>query len=242
MPLDIFLGSFYGIDSLIDFAIVLVAALVSYQSHRIYKLLGEKNYRFFSWAFFSIAVAVFFKIISNLTIVHKAVIKSPNFILLITHEFQEMQLLNFASFIFYKVFFLLGFLILFLIITKTNKKEDIFLLVYFGIISVLFSVYFNFVFHLTLIILLITLTAYFYQNNKKVRSKNSYLVFSAFVFILASQIIELFYGLHPLVYLVGEILIFIGFLVLLLNHTSIKNGRKKNEIGSNQRPLRRSEK
>ncbi len=242
MPLVISLGSFYGIDSIVDLAILLVAVLVSYQSHRIYKLINEKNYRYFSWAFLSIAVAFFFKIISNLTIVHQVIITNPNFVAVITHELQEMQVINFISLICYKAFLLIGFLTLFLLITKTNKKEDILLLVYFSLIAVLFSIYFNFIFHLTLIIILATLTAYFYANNKKVASRNSYFVFAAFVFILASSIINLFYGLHPLVYFVGEILIFIGFFILLLNHIKIKNGKKKNEIRSNQRPSGNSKK
>ena len=62
---------FYGIDSLIDFLIVFVSALICYRSHKIFKLIGDKKYKFFSWAFLSIFLGFLFKIISNLTFLYR---------------------------------------------------------------------------------------------------------------------------------------------------------------------------
>lgn len=242
MHLSVSLGAFYGIDSLIDFLIMLVAILISYQSHKVYKLIHQKSYQFFSWAFLSIAIAFAFKIIANLTIQHRVVIESSNFFLFIIHEFKEMQILHFTSFIAYKFFLLLGFLTLFLLAMRKYKTEEIFLFLYLSIIAILFSIYFNFVFSLTVIILLSYLTAHFYENYRKTLSANSRLVFIAFLFILTSNIIELFYSINLLFYLAAEIFIFIGFLLLLLNHIRVKNGKKKNEDRSNKRPVRTSEK
>lgn len=240
MALSFSLGSFYGIDSILDLLIVLVAFLISYQSGKVYKILKEKNYRFFSWAFFSIGLAFLSKIIANLTILNEVKFEHLNFVISITRELQEMQLINFFGATFYKIFLLIGFLILFLLTTRTNKKEDIILYVYFAIITVLFSIYFNFVFHLTLIIILTTLAIFFYNNYKKTHSKNGFLVYLAFLFILISHAVDLFYGLHIFVYLLGEILVFTGFLILLINHTQVKNGKKTNQARGNQRPLRSS--
>ncbi|MBU0907520.1 MAG: hypothetical protein KKD18_00140 [Nanoarchaeota archaeon] len=240
MAISFSLGYFYGTDSALDFLIALVAFLIAYQSSRVYKLINEKNYRFFSWAFLSVGLAFLSKIIANLTILNEVKFEHANFIISITHELQEMQLINFFGATFYKIFLLIGFLILFLITTKTNKKEDIILFSYFAIIAVLFSIYFNFVFHLTLIIILTALTIYFYNNYKKTKSGNSYKVYLAFLFILISHAVDLFYGLHVFVYLLGEVLVFTGFVILLINHTKIKNGEKKNQVRGNQRPPRSS--
>ena len=240
MALNFSLGSFYGIDSALDFLIALVAFLIAYQSSRVYKLINEKNYKFFAWAFLSIGIAFLSKIIANLTIVHEVIFERANFIISITRELQEMQLINFFGFTFYKIFLLVGFLILFLITTRTNKKEDIVLYSYFAVITVLFSIYFNFIFHITLIVILTALTIFFYKNYKRTNSQNSYKVYLAFLFILISHAIDLFYGLHVFVYLLGEIFVFIGFLILLVNHTKIKNGKEKNQVRGNQRPPRSS--
>ncbi|MFH1801844.1 MAG: hypothetical protein ABH864_00150 [archaeon] len=242
MALNISLGSFYGIDSLLDFMIILVAALIAYQSRRVYKLIKEKNYLRFSYAFLSIALAFVAKIIANLTIVYETKIEHVNFVVFVTHELQEMQIINLLGSTFYKVFLLIGFLILFLITTKTDKKEDVILFAYFAAISVLFSLYFNFIFHLTIIIILVALTTHFHNNYKKTKSGNSYKVYLAFLFILVSHVICLFYGIHVFVYLLGEIFVFAGFLILLVNHTKIKNGKEKDKVRGNKRPLRNSKK
>jgi hypothetical protein len=238
MALTLSLGSFYGIDSLLDFTIALVAILIAYQSRKIYKLIKEQNYQYFSMAFFSIAIAFLLKIVANLTILNEVVFERTNLIITVTHELQEMQIVNLLGVTFYKIFLLIGYLILFLITTRTNKKEDILLFVYLGFLTVVFSIYFNFVFHLTVIMILTTMVLYFYKNYKRTNSKNSYMVYLAFLLILISHAVNLFYGLHVFVYLLAEIFVFTGFLILLINHTRIKNGQEKNKVRGNQRPLR----
>jgi hypothetical protein len=223
------LGNFYGLDSLIDLMIAFVSILVSYQSHRIFKLIKNKNYKIFSWSFLAIGIAYLFKIIANLTIIHQITITHPNFISYIAKEFNELHLTNFLSFTIFKVFLLLGFLILFLLTTKTFGKEDIILFAYLSIISILFSIYFNFIFYLTLVVLLIFLTSYFYKNDKNKSSKKSHNSFLAFAFILAGYIVSVFYTFNPIIYLLSEILVFAGFLIIFLNHTGIKNEQKKNK-------------
>ena len=168
-------------------------------------------------------------IISNITIIHQVIISRPNFIQIVIQEFNEMRYIYFFSSVFYKSFLLLGFLVLFLLMTKTYKKEEVTLFLYLSIISILFSIYFNFIFHLTLVIMLIFITVYFHNNYKKNNSKQSLISYVAFVFILGGNIVDIFYSLNPIIYLSGELLTFIGFLTLFLNHVNIKNEQKKNK-------------
>lgn len=215
---------FYGIDSVMDFLIFLVAILITYQSHNIYNLLKEKNYKFFSWAFLFISFAFLFKIIINFTFFHQVAILQTYFInsALLEH-LESLDLVNFFSTIFYRIFLLTGFLILFLIFTKTKRKENIILFIYMSIIVVLFSVYFSFVFHLTLFLLILFLTVYFYRNHQRIKSKNSLIVFYSFFIILTAIFIGFFSTLHPLFYLTYEIILFAGFFVLLINHINLKD-------------------
>jgi len=227
MPFKLSLGQFYGIDSIVEFFIIIVSLIISYYSHKIYKVIKENNYQFFSWAFLSIAVAFLFKIISNLTILHTIKIEKANFIITFLYEYEWIDILNFISFIMYKVLFIAGFLFLFLIITKTKKKEGILLFVYFSLITILFSVYFNFIFHLTLVIIMSYLVMHFYMNYKTLKTRNSFFVFFAFLVILISEFSFVFIGLHPLFYLLGEVLLLVAFITLLLNQIKLQSQKRK---------------
>ncbi len=233
MVFIISLGNFRGIDSLIEFLIVIVSFIISYYSYRVYKIIKENHYLYFSFSFLSVGVSFIFKIFSNLTIVHKIVVENANFVFTLWSQYKYINLINFFSFIFYKSFHLIGFLILFLLITKTEKKENIALFLYLSFITVLSSIFFNFIFHLTLVIILLFLTFYFYENHLKIKSKNSLLVFIAFLIMLTSHLFFIFSDFNSLFYLIGEILLLIGFLCLLLNQINLK-GKAKNETKKNK--------
>lgn len=226
MPLQVSLGNFYGADSAIDFLIVLVSLLVSYQSYKVYKILKKRNYQLFSWSFLCISLAYFFKIISNLTIVYRVVISNQNFIRVILFELDKMKYINFVSFTFYKIFLLMGILILFLIMNKTYKRGEVIIFGYLSLTAILLTIYHDFIFHLTIVMLLISIVAYFHNNYKKNNSRQSLISYVAFVFILGGKFVDIFNGFHKFIYLLGEILIFIGFLTLLLNHIRTKNEKK----------------
>jgi hypothetical protein len=222
------LGKFYGIDSIIEFLIIIVACIISLYSHKIYKIVKEENYKYFSWAFLFIAVSFLFKILSNFTIMDRVKIVGVNFVYTIFAQSRYMPIIDFFSFIFYKTFHLIGFLILFLILTKTNKKDKIALYIYLSIITILFSIYFNFVFHMTLVIILLILTLHFHDNYKEHKNTNTLLVYSAFVIILISHFVFVFSDMNSIFYMVGEGSLLIGFLCLLINHIKIRLYFKKN--------------
>jgi hypothetical protein len=239
------LGKFYGIDSLIEILIVIVASIISLYSHKIYKIVKEQNYRFFSWAFLLIAISFIFKILSNFTIYQRIKIQGINFVYTVLSQPNYVPILDFISFTLYKIFYLLGFLILFLILTKTENKQKVFLFIYLSILAILFSIYFNFVFHITLVLILVFLTIHFYENHKNHRTTNTFLVFIAFLIILISHLVMIFSDMDHLDYMFAEGLLLIASLSLLINQIKIKlaykNGKTK-PTGSNKRYLRNTAK
>jgi hypothetical protein len=94
MAFALSLGDFYGIDSLVEFLIIIVAFVISYYSHKVYKIINQKNYKYFSLAFLFLGISFIFKILSNLTIIHKIAIRNANFVFVIWTEFQYMQLIS----------------------------------------------------------------------------------------------------------------------------------------------------
>lgn len=230
------LGSFYGIDSFIDILILIVSTMIFFQSKKICKIIKDKKFNYFSRAFLFITIAHIFKIISNFTCVYRVKIIQLNLVQVIYQQFEMFQYVHFFSFILYKIFLLGGFLTLFLIFTKEFKKENIILFSYLALIAIFFSIYFNFIFHLTLVLILFFLTSYFYDNYKKVKSKNSRLVFVSFLIILLGNLAGIFYDSNLLIYLLEEALLFFGFVVLWVNHFVFgRENEKTNKTRSNKR-------
>jgi hypothetical protein len=223
MAVDISWGNFYGVDSILELIIIAVAGIIAYQSNRIYGVIKDKNYQLFSWAFISIAISFFFKILANITLTHMIKIQKMNIIYTLAYESKLMGAINFFSFVLYKAFFIFGFLIIFFILTKNEKRENRFLFTYFSILAIIFSIYFNFIFHLTLVIIIALLVQHFYENQKKVKTRNSILVFTAFSIILVSQIFFIFANINTIFYLLDEFILLVGFLILAVNHYLIKN-------------------
>jgi hypothetical protein len=236
--LDLSLGRFYGIDSLIEISIAVISFVIFGYSRRIYKIVRERNYQLFSWAFLLIGISFILKIISNFTLLHKIQFVGANFVYTIIHEFEYMDAINFIGYIGFKLLFALGFILLFLIITKTKQKEDIFLIFYLSIITLLFSIYFDFVFHLTIMFISLILTFHFYENHKTQREKSSLLVFLSFGLIFLSSLIFIFNEIHSAFYVLGEILLLAGFVIILINHIRSKNNEEKNKYGDSERHIR----
>lgn len=241
MFLSLSLGRFYGIDSLIELLIIIVAGIISLYSHKIYKIVKEENYRYFSWAFLSIAISYFFKILSNFTIINRMTVEKANFIYIFTTPSKYMPIIDFFSFTFYKIFLLIGFLMMFLVLTKSEKKENVFLFVYLSIIAILFSIYFNFIFFMTVLLILILLTVHFYHNYKNHRTIYSLLVYLGFAIVAVCHLLFIFSDVHSLFYIIGEGLLLIGFMCLLINHIKIKLYFKENSAkqqNSQKSPLK----
>ena len=220
------LGNFYGIDSLFEFLVIIVASIISLYSYKVYSMLKNKNFKYFSFAFLFIAISFIFKILSNLTILHRVEIANLNSVIVITSQFQYMRLIQFASFIIYKALYLLGALLLFFIATKTKKQNKI-MFVYLSVLVIILSIFMNFVFYLTLVFILTFLTSYYYENYKKNRLTNSFLVFLGFLLLSISQLVLIFSSFRPIIDIFGEILMLAGFLVLLINQIKINKAAKK---------------
>lgn len=220
------LGNFHGIDSLFEFLVIIVASIITLYSYKVYKLLKNKKFKYFSLAFLFIAVSFTFKILSNLTIIHRIAITNLDTVIVITSQFQYMKLVQFISFILYKTFYLLGALFLFFIATKT-KKQNKFMFIYLSLLVIILSIFMNFIFYLTLVFILTFLTSYYYENYKKNKLTNSLLVFLGFFLISISQLVLIFSGLNPFIEIIGDVLMLLGFLVLLINQIKIKRSVKK---------------
>ncbi|MEK6905633.1 MAG: hypothetical protein AABX24_04495 [Nanoarchaeota archaeon] len=106
-------------------------------------------------------------------------------------------------------------------LTKFYELSQIGLFVY---LLLLISVISNFkyeVFYLTCSVLLSLIVLNYYKNYLTTEKKSVFKVMTAFLFILAGNIFSVFVFLQNGSYVVGEVLILIGFLILLQTYRAV---------------------
>ncbi|MCK4670031.1 MAG: hypothetical protein KAT43_02415 [Nanoarchaeota archaeon] len=214
---------FYNIDSIFEFVTVIIAILVAVYSYKCYKLSGDKKYKWFSMSFAAIGLGFLAKILTNFTLYHEVVKTKAIGLIIITSRFiqKDVFFISTTTF-FYHFLILLGLLGIYLILYKTFKqKQDIFILSFLIFISTIGSHYRYQVFHVTAIVLLFFIFRKFYQNYKKKLTKNTFYVAMAFCLLLISQILFLFLGLDVQLYVLGEVIQVVGFVLLLVAYITI---------------------
>ena len=207
---------FYGIDSIIDLVSILVSLLISYLSYRTYRYISERKYLHFSIAFFFVAVAFISKILARLPVYSKELhVQTVGLVTVTTQVVEKVSWINQFSISISRFLMLLAFMLLVVVSLKIHDKKIITLLIYFLVISTTFVSQSYIIFHITLLLLLATLFINYRENYLKKRFKNAKLVMNTFLIILISEVFFLFGGFKPYIYVVGEIVQLLGYMLLL---------------------------
>ena len=210
---------FYGFDSVIESIAVMVSVLLVYYSYKCFKLTKENKYLYFSTAFLSLTFAFIAKIIGTLAIYRPAITRSA--IGSTIHQaFTGLTpyYINALAFIVYTFFTLLGFMILFLIISRLRCRNlrVIALLVYFVFLATWISVVHYQLFYLTSFVLLLLITYSYYKNYNEIKSENARFVTIAFGILLVSQAFFIFIIYSRIIYVLAELIQLLGFVYLLI--------------------------
>ena len=210
---------FYGFDSIIELIAVIVSILLVYYSYKCFRLTKENKYLYFSTAFLSLTFAFIAKIIRTLAI-YRPTITRTALGSTIHQTFTGLTpiSINALAFIAYFFFSLLGFMILFLIISRLTWKNQrvIALLVYFVFLATWISVVHYQLFYLTTFVLLLLITRAYYLNYKEIKTAKARFVVIAFGILLVSQALFVFVIYLRTIYVLAEVLQLLGFVYLLL--------------------------
>lgn len=218
---------FFGKDLMIDVISLVVLLLISVFAVKCYKINKNKGYLNFSIAFSLMALSFLFKILTNFTIYYTSFVENES-LELVTLAYRASNILLIGGFLGYFFFGLLGLLSLFLVYKREIPREAMFLMVYFILLTTFVSMIYFCTFHLTSLIFLTFITATLIKNYKNNKSVTSKLLVYAFTIITASQLMFVFMGVHPLIYVIAETVQLIGYLVLFgVFFKIIKNGKKE---------------
>jgi hypothetical protein len=207
---------FMGIDNIFELVTVIVTLLIAIYSRKLYKFTKEKNYRIFSYSFLLMSISYMIKILMDVSVYYPTTkIIKVGLLTFVTHTFQRLEAFYAIGSFVERFLLMLGLVGIFLVLQKKDDKYYSFLLVYLAFVAALFGNYIYHVFHITTSLLLLLIFIHYYHNYLNYRSRNTLLVTISFLLIFLSQIIFITMQLHPLIYVVGEFIQLVGYLVLL---------------------------
>ena len=209
---------------------VLVLLLIAAFSMRFYFLKKQenKNYLFFAASFILLAISFLWKMVTDLTVIYEIIKVKQVGILDVTFKtIYTEKVLFVAGHLAHYLFLLLGLYILYVVLNRKSTMNHLFIL-YFIIITTIFSNFSYFVFHLTALVLLMGIAYRYYFIYKSNKRKSTKLLFTSFCVLALSQVLFMPVKLYVNIYIVAQIAQLIGFLILLIAFIMVMyNGKKK---------------
>ena len=210
---------FYGFDSIIEIIAIIVCGLLVYYSYKCYKLTSEHRYLYFSTAFLSLTLAFITKVVGTLAIYLPLIRESiAGRVVQTTFSTLTLNKINGVSFLLYIFFTILGFMILFFIVSKLSweNKRVIAMLLYFVFVATWLGVIHYQLFYVTSFMMLGLITLSYFKNYREIKSKNAMKVAIAFCVLLISHAFFVFVIYFETVYVIAELIQLLGFLCLLI--------------------------
>ncbi|MBU0930001.1 MAG: hypothetical protein KJ623_02930 [Nanoarchaeota archaeon] len=225
---------FNGIDSVFEGISVIVLILIASYSLKLYKFNKNKNFKDFSIAFFVLAAAFLFKILTNITVYYN-VFETYNLgnLIFTISSIKASSIFYNGGYFFFRLLTLFG---LYLFITIIDKKEtNSMFMIYFIAITTVFSTWAYYIFQLTALLFSGYITyIYFKSYRQRVcdlcdkRVNNIKYPFIAFLTISISNALFIFIKLNTYIYVVAEYIQLIGYIILLYTFIRVlKYGTKK---------------
>ena len=225
-------GWFNGIDLVFDFVGLVIALMIASYSWRVYKVSKDNKFFYFSGAFILISLSLIFK-----SFTHSVLYFTP------IRDSVALALapavgpgLKFADLFYRGAFFvqmfsmLTGLLLIFFISQKSRERlrklHEVTQISLFVYLVLLISVVSNFkhsVFYLTSVVLLGLIVLNYYKNYLNTgRNSNAYKVMFSFFLILVGNINFVFIEMSTFLYVIGELFVLSGFLLLLFTYRTVR--------------------
>lgn len=188
----------------------------------------NKNYLYFASSFILLALSFLCKILTNATIFYNAIeTKKLGFITITYQTVKSSKFLFLAGHFMHYFLLLIGLYILYITLNKKSTMNHL-LILYFLLITTIFSNLAYFVFNLTAFILLCFILYQYYIICRENKNKITKLLFTSFSIIAISQAIFMFTKYHTNVYVAAQLVQLVGFLILLTAFILVlKHGKTK---------------
>jgi len=223
---------FNGWDLIFEAVMLVIALLVAAYSWKIYRMSSENKFKYFSLAFLLISLGFVFKLITHGVLYYSSLQEVAYQALkpITTSVLSYSDILYRIGFFLQMVFMMGGWLLVFFVSQKSRERlkkfhevTQIGLFIYLIVLVSFVSNFKYFVFYLTSAVILGMVVLNYYKNYLNTnKNGNALLVLSSFLLILLGQFFFIFVVWSQELYILGEIALLGGFLLLLYTYKKIK--------------------
>ncbi len=208
---------FYGKDIGIDVVSILALFLITWYSFRLYRAARDGRSALFTIGFFSLMLSFLFKILTNFELYYSTIqTQTVESIAFTYHVINVSNIPFFLGFLGYRALTFLGLALLFLVYYK-NRTDRVSLLLYayFLFVAMYFTQFSYYVFFLTNFLFLALITRHLWKHCVEKNNRNTLCLAASFTVITVSQLFFTFTGMFEVLYVFGELVQLIGYLLLL---------------------------
>lgn len=221
---------FLGPDILIDFFSFFVLMIFAFLSFRYYRLSQNKKFIYLSLAFLLVGLGEISKIVMNLGLYYN--LKSTyeiGRIIVTANVVKSVETVYRVGFFLNKLLILLGFYSLYYTTRKKHSWFNLIAVLYFIVISALFTDLTYYLFNITITILVAIMLIYYLNNYKERGSGNARTLSWAFSILVISYATMIFAKINSNAYIVANLFQLASYILLLYLIISIykQNGKKK---------------
>ncbi|MFH1276068.1 MAG: hypothetical protein ABIH82_03075 [Candidatus Woesearchaeota archaeon] len=222
---------FNGIDLIFELVGFMVALLIAGYSLKSYKISGEKRFQYFSLAFILISLSLFMKVITSSAVYfEQARMVADVLIRPALGSGREYSTLFYNAGFFLEMASMLGgWLLLFFVSQKARGRlrkyyelSQMGLFVYLVLLISWIANFKNVAFYLTGTVLLSLIVLNYYKNYLNNGNKNTLLVMNSFVLMFIGNLLFVFMTVIPLLYVLGQIFLLMGFILLLYTYMKVR--------------------
>ncbi len=214
---------FFTYSIILEIIFAVITLIVSYYAFKVYKLTDKKPAKLFSTAFVFICLSYVIQAMLNIIILWKLADQVVSMI-----NLRDAALLNLFGLYAHALFFIIGLIILAYIQFKTDDIKIAFLMTALVVTSILFTWNKLMLFYMLSTIILIFISFNYFLNYIRHRTPNTLLVLIAMIFLLFGALHYFFAVDHEVYYVVGHVLEFLAYSMILINLLlMLKHGKKK---------------
>ncbi len=213
---------FFGYDVILELCFTLISLAIALFALRIYKATDQKQVKYFGISFIFVSVSYFIQSALNFLVLTKT-----DQAICTSIGIQNVNILGTYGLYAHIFFMMVGLALLAYMTFRTNKMRIMWLLLIVSLVAIFFSVNPIHTFFLISSLLLGVITWHFIDNYRRSRQVKTLLVVLAFIFLLFGSIHFIVAVDHELYYVIGHILEFFAYSLILANfYMVLRNGQK----------------
>jgi hypothetical protein len=208
---------FFGFDIIFELFFFIISLIIALYALKVYRATNQKLAKYFGYGFLLVAVAYFIQSLSNYLVYSKL-------------NAQICQIANLASVAtvdtigtyIHMLLMISGFVVLLFVSLKSDKQRTLWILLSTSIIAIILSQNPMYTFYLLSSIYLAFIAWHFVENYLKNKQTMTLTVALAFIFLWFGTFHFLISVNHELFYVIGHILGFFAYIMILMNWYLVK--------------------